>query len=210
MARIDAVLDEVVDYGFSGGPRYKTNVAEYPNGFEDRDSEWKYPKHEYSTSFGNISDDRRDVIIASFHACRGRKHAIKFKDWNDFEIYDQVIQVIPGTSNPIQLYKTYAPFGPAYVTVRPIQAFKFCNIIDSSGNPVLGTLDTETGLFTPVNPWTTEEYRIESAEFYVWVRFDDDYNEMTINSWSANTARVSLKEDSFDFLPTNVPDSWDD
>lgn len=210
MARIDAVLDEVVDYGFSGGPRYKTNVAEYPNGFEDRDGEWKYPKHEYSASFGNISDDRRDLIIASFHICRGRKHSIKFKDWNDFEIYDQVIQVLPGTSNPIQLYKSYTPFGPTYITIRPIQAFKFCNIVDEAGLPVAGSLDTETGLFTPVDPWTTQEYRIESAEFYVWVRFDDDYNEMTINSWSANTARVSLKEDPFDFLPLNVPDSWDD
>ena len=44
----------------------------------------------------------------------------------------------------------------------------------------------------------------------MWVRYDDDYNEMTINSWRANTAKVTLKEDPFDFLPENVPNSWDD
>lgn len=210
MARINAVLDEAVDYGFSGGPRYKTNIGEYPNGFEDRDSGWKYPKHEFSASFGDIPDENRDYIIAGFHVCAGRKHSIKFKDWNDFTIEDQVIQVLPGTADPIQLYKTYAPFGPTYVRVRAIQAFAYCNIVDELGNPVAGTLDTETGIFTPDNEWTTQEYRIASAEFYVWVRYDDDYNEMTINSWRANTAKVTLKEDPFDFLPTNVPPSWDD
>lgn len=210
MARINAVLDEAVDYGFSGGPRYKTNIGEYPNGFEDRDSGWKYPKHEFSASFGDVPDENRDYIIAGFHVCAGRKHSIKFKDWNDFTIEDQVIQVLPGTANPIQLYKTYAPFGPTYVRVRAVQAFAFCNIVDELGDPVAGTLDTETGIFTPAEEWTEQEYRIESAEFYVWVRYDDDYNEMTINSWRANTAKVTLKEDPFDFLPQNVPPSWDD
>lgn len=210
MARINAVLDEAVDYGFSGGPRYKTNISDHPNGFEDRDSRWMYPKHEFSASFGDVDDDHRDLIIAGFHACRGRKHSIKFKDWNDFEIVDQPIQVLPGTADPIQLYKTYAPFGPSYTTVRPIQAFAFCDLVDEVGAPVLGSLDTETGIFTPMNPWGTGEYRIQQAEFYVWVRFDDDYNEMTINSWRANTAKVTLKEDPFEFLPLNVPASWDD
>lgn len=210
MARINAVLDEEVDYGFSGGPRYKTNIGEYPNGFEDRDSGWKYPKHEFSASFGDIDDDDRDAIIAGFHVCKGRKHAIKFKDWNDYKIENQVINVIPGTANPIQLYKTYAPFGDAYTAVRPIQAFAECEIVDENGDVVLGTLDTETGIFTPSTEWGVGEYRISYAEFYVWVRYDDDYNEMTINSWRANTAKVTLKEDPFDFLPLNVPDSWDD
>lgn len=210
MARINAVLDEAVDYGFEGGPRYKTNIGEYPNRLEDRDSAWKYAKHEYSASFGNIDDPDRDFIIAGFHVCAGRKHAIKFKDWNDFTIEDQVIEVLPGTANPIQLYKTYAPFGPEYVKVRPVQAFKYATIVDEFDAEVPGILDTETGIFTPADEWTSQEYRIESAEFYVWVRYDDDYNSMTINSWRANTAKVTLKEDPFDFLPENVPNSWDD
>lgn len=210
MARINAVLDEVVDYGFEGGPRYKTNIVEYPNRMEDRDSGWKYPKHEYSASFGDIDDPNRDYLIAGFHVCRGRKHALKFKDWNDFTIENQPIQVLPGTADPIQLYKTYTPFGPDYISVRPVQAFKYAILVDSSGTPVAGTLDTETGIFTPAAMWTAEQYLILDAEFYVWVRYDDDYNSMTINSWRANTAKVSLVEDPFDFLPENVPPSWDD
>lgn len=210
MARINAVLDEDVDYGFKGGPRYKTNVGDYPNRLEDRDSEWKYPKHEFNASWGDISDEKRDHVLAGFHVCRGRKHSIKFKDWNDFEIFDQVIQVLPGTSLPIQLYKIYDPYGPDYISVRPIQAFKFATIVDEDELEVAGTLDLATGLFLPDADWGAGEYRIAEAEFYVWVRYDNDYNELTINSWRANTAKVSFVEDPFDFLPENVPNSWDD
>ena len=210
MARIYAVLDEDVDYGFKGGPRYKTNVGDYPNRLEDRDSEWKYPKHEFNASWGDISDEKRDHVLAGFHVCRGRKHSIMFKDWNDFEIVDQPLIVLPATTAPIQLYKTYTPYGPDYMSVRPIQAFKHCNIVDVDDNLVAGTLDEYTGLFTPDLEWSADPYFIRDAEFYVWVRYDNDYSELTINSWRANTAKVSFVEDPFDFLPENVPNSWDD
>lgn len=209
MGRINAVLDEEVDYGFEGGPGYSTGISDLDNGFEERDSEWAYAKHEYSASFGDIKDDARDYIIAVFHACRGRRHSFKFKDWNDYTIVDQVIEVLPGTTDPIQLYKTYAPFGPPWVTVRPIQAFASATITDENDDEVPGTLDLTTGIFTPVGAWGSGEY-ILNAEFYVWVRFDADYNSMQINSWRANTTKVDLVEDKFAFTPTNVPASWEE
>lgn len=209
MARINAVLDEEVDYGFEGGARYKTNIAEMENGFTDKDAGWKYSIHEFHASFGDIDEDVRDFLIEVFHACRGRLHSFKFKDWNDYRIVDQPIKVLPGTAAKIQLYKVYQPDGwPAY-TIRPIQAFNFCKIVDENGDPVAGTLNKETGEFTPDEEWGNGEYRIEEAEFYVWVYFDDDYNSMTINSWRAHTAKVTLVEDRFDFDAENVPDSWD-
>lgn len=210
MGRINAVLDEDVDYGFEGGPRYKTGKIDLENGFFDRDSQWIYARHEYSASFGNISDDRRDRIIAVFHACRGSRHSFMFKDWNDFEIFDQVIEVPAGTSDKIQLYKTYTPFGPQYVTVRPIQAIKYAIIEDENGDEVTGSLNLLTGEFTPVGAWGGGVYKIREMEFYVWVAFEDDYNPMTINSWMANTAKVSLVEDKFEFDSTNVPMSWEE
>jgi len=210
MGKILAVFEEGVDYGFEGGPRYSTDEAKLVNGFLERDSSWEYSRHEFSASFGNILDEVRDRIIAVFHVCRGARHSFKFKDWNDYTIVDQVLQVLPGTSDPVQLYKTYEPFGPPYVTVRPIQAFKYATIVDNLGDPVAGTLDLDTGIFTPTDPWTVDEYRISLAEFYVWVCFEDDYNPMTINAWKANTARVTLIEDLTEFTATNVPSSWEE
>lgn len=210
MGRIAAVLDEEVDYGFEGGPRYKTGSIDLENGLFDKDSQWVYPRHEYNASFGNVKDDARDHIIAVFHVCRGSRHSIMFKDWNDFEIIDQVIQVLPGTTDTIQLYKTYAPFGPPWITVRPIQALKAgAVIVDENLDPVAGTFNNLTGEFTPVGAWGAGEYRL-TCEFYVWVFFEEDYNPMTINSWMANTASVNLIEDKFEFDSLNVPDSWEE
>lgn len=210
MGRINAVLDEEVDYGFEGGPRYKTDMAELANGFSERNSAWDYSRHEYSASFGDIQDEERDKIIAVFHACRGARHSFKFKDWNDYTITDQNIVVVPGTTDTIQLYKVYAPFGPTYKTVRPIQAFKYAIIVDETDTEVAGYLNENTGEFTPSSNWGAGQHRILDAEFYVWVRFEDDYNPMTINAWQNNNASVTLVEDLFEFMATNVPSSWEE
>lgn len=209
MGRINQVLDEDVDYGFEGGPRYSTDITEMENGFEERDSEWIYARHEYSASFGDINDDVRDHIIEVYHACRGRRHSFLFKDWNDYLALDQPLATEQGTSNVVQLYKTYE-WGDAY-TVRPIQALRPGTVVvrDDNGDPVAGTVDVLTGLFTPTSAWGAGPYTWE-GEFYVWVRFDADFNPMTINSWRANTARVELVEDKFAFTATNVPASWEE
>lgn len=207
MGRINEVLDEEVDYGFEGGARYSTGSTELENGFDERDSEWMYQRHEFSASFGDVDDPDRDRIITIFHACRGKRHSFLFKDWNDYTATDQPLQVVPGTTATIQLYKTYL-WGDAY-TIRPIQALAFATIYDDNDDPVSGTFNLLTGEFTPVGMWGSGDYRW-SGEFYVWVRFEADYNPMTINSWRANTARVGLIEDRFKFEATNVPMSWEE
>lgn len=215
MGYINAVLDEQVDYGFEGGPRYLNEVVDLENGFEHIDSDWAFSRHEYSASFGNIKDAVRDYVISVFHACRGRRHYFKFKDWNDYLAVDEPLEVEAGTTNPVQLYKSYQPVDPVtgFVwpvwTIRPIQAVKTAEIRTPGDNVVAGTLDTETGMFTPDEPWLSGTHTW-SGEFYVWVRFDADYNSMTINNWQANTAKVDLIEGKRDVTATNMPQSWEE
>lgn len=209
MAYIDAILNEEVAYGFQGGPEYMTSAVELENGIEIRDSKWKYPRHKYSAEFDNLDDAVRDTIINVFHACRGKRHSFKFKDWNDFTATNEPLNVSAeyiGTTNPVQLYKTYN-FGIAY-TIRPVQAVATATIY-LGGVAISGTVDTETGMFTPAVAWVAGSYTW-SGEFYVWVRFDSDYNSFTINSWRANTASVDLVEDKKKITATNVPNSWEE
>lgn len=207
MARINAVFDEAVDYGFEGGVRYKTDIADNPNRFEERDSEWRYGKHEFEASFGNIKDADRDKVLRVFHICRGRRHSFMFKDWNDFQILNQELIVgTVGTTESIQVYKKYEGFGQGF-TIRPIQALKTAFLYDQDDNEVAGTWDMLTGVFTPDTEWGEGPYTVD-CEFYVWVRFDADYNPMAINSWQANTTRVQLIEDPIAFMQLNVPVSW--
>jgi len=205
MGFINAVIDDAMDYGFTGGPRYSNELNDLENGFEYVDAAWLYPRHEYSADFTKLKKQARTEFIKMFHACRGRLHAFKMKDWNDYEAIDESLQVLPGTMEPVQLYKTY-PFGEAY-TIRPIQAVLSATIKTPGGATVAGTLDTETGMFTPAANWASGLHSW-SGEFYVWVRFDSDYNSMAINSWEDHAASVELKERRRDITATNMPVSW--
>ena len=210
MARIPVVLDKEVSYGFSGGGGYNVNVQELGNRFEERDERWKYAKHVYNAAYENIQEETRDALINAFHACGGRAHSFMFKDWNDYEIRDQLLAVRPGTSEAVQLYKTYE-FGPAY-RIRPVQALDVAEftpfIVDGDDNVIAGTFDPLTGMFTPEDDWVLGNHYL-SCNFLVWVRFDDDMNEMTIGGWRDHSADVTLVEDPFPMYALNLPESWD-
>lgn len=205
MGRINTVLNEEVDYGFEGGPRYKTNVIDNPNGLTERESQWRFARHEYSASFENMNNASRDNLLALYHVLCGQAHSFLFKDWNDYLAENEALQVVPGTTATVQLYKTYW-YGPAY-TVRPVQALKTALVYDNNGNVVGGTFNDLTGEFTPTAAWGTGDYTW-SGEFYVWVVLKDDYNPMQINSWEANSSSIDLVEDKFAFNATNVPMRW--
>lgn len=209
MGFINTVLDDEVAYGFEGGPEYSTDEAMLDNGIRHADSAWAYPRHRYSARYDNMQDEDRSRIIEVFHAARGKRHSFKFRDWNDYQASDQPLNVpaeLIGTTDPVQLYKTYT-FGPAY-QIRPIQAIESATIyIDET--PVAGVVDLNTGMFQPDEPWVDGEYTW-SGEFYVWVHFTNDYNSFTINSWRANTANIDLQEDKREITAVNVPASWEE
>lgn len=209
MGFINVVLDDQVAYGFEGGPEYSTGETDLENGLQIRDAAWRFPRHRYNASFKNVQEDARDYLIAAFHACRGKLHSFKFKDWNDYTAEEEPLLVVAGQT-PVQLYKVYQ-FGPAY-SVRVIQAINAETFVltDNTGAAVSGSLDANTGIFTPTAAWDMTKTYKWSGEFYVWVHFTDDYNAMTINSWRAHTANVDLEEDKRKFTATNVPASWDE
>lgn len=191
MAYINTRLDECVAYGFSGGPAWNTLVVNMDNGREQRNGQWLYPKHRYSAQFMNVRPQARDEILNAFHAARGKLHAFRFKDWNDYTATSEAIAPAIGTSTAVQLVKSYT-FG-SEVSTRLIQAPVSGAVIYKDGSPVSGTLDTATGLFTPSAPWAAGSYTW-SGEFDVWVRFDSDYNAFTIGDWQAHTADIELVE----------------
>lgn len=210
MGFINAVLDKEVAYGFEGGPEYSTDEVLLDNGIRHANSAWAYPRHRYTAQYDNMKDEDRSRIIEIFHAVRGKRHSFKFKDWNDFEAEQQPLNVsleYIGTTDAVQLYKTYS-FGPAYA-IRPIQAIETATVFIDEDTPVAGTVDTETGLFTPDEPWVSGSYTW-SGEFYVWVHFTNDYNAFTINSWQASTADIEMEEDKIPIEATNVPTSWEE
>lgn len=139
----------------------------------------------------NLGAEARDEIIAAFHACRGRLHAFRFKDWNDYRAISEPLAPVIGTMTPVQLFKTY--YLGSQPTSRQIQAPVVGAVIKRNGVAVAGTLDTGFGLFTPSSNWASGTYTWD-GEFDVWVNFDSDYNAFTINNWQAHTADIDLVE----------------
>lgn len=191
MARINERISECVSLQFTGGPRYRTDKVPLDNGFEVRNRRWQYPKHEYAAEFLNFRPADRDEVLRFMHAAAGSWLAFRFKDWMDFEATLESLSPEIGTSDPIQLVKTYTAGGQT--SQRVIQAIVSATIY-ADGSPVTGTLDMELGTFTPSSPWAAATYTW-SGEFDVWVHFTEDYNPFTatdINHW---TAQITLEED---------------
>lgn len=190
MAFIPTRLSACVAYGFSGGPEYLTELVTLYNGREQRNQRWLYPRHSYSAEYLNLSPEAQKEVLAAFHAARGRLHAFRFKDWNDYEAAAEPLAPAIGTSNPVQLIKTYS-LG-AQATTRMIQA-PVSAVVRRNGVAVAGTVDLQTGLFTPAAPWAAGAYTWD-GEFDVWVRFNSDYNAFAIGAPNARTADIALIE----------------
>lgn len=190
MARINERISECVSLQFTGGPRYRTLTVPLDNGMQVRNRRWQYPKHEYAAEFLNLRPEDRNEVLRFIHAAAGSWLDFRFKDWMDYEATNEPLSPQIGTTEPVQLVKTYTAGG--HSSQRVIQAIVSATVY-ADGSPVSGNLDMELGLFTPDAPWATATHTW-SGEFDVWVHFTEDYNPFTasdINHW---TAQIALEE----------------
>jgi uncharacterized protein (TIGR02217 family) len=186
MAYINTRLRERVAAGFAGGPEWNTQIVYLANGREQRNGQWLYPKHRYSAQFRNISQDDRNSVLSTFHACRGQLHAFRFKDWNDYRHDDGDGSPVFVQINSIWRMAKQYTMG-SETSTRLIQAPVSGTIVLSGGS--LANLDYETGIYdgdATGLTWT--------GEFDVWVRFASDYNAFTADHLNAHTADIELVE----------------
>ncbi|MBB5277788.1 uncharacterized protein (TIGR02217 family) [Rhizobium rosettiformans] len=111
MAFHDAVFPEEISYGSKGGPQFRTTIVTLASGLERRNVEWRRVRAEYDVSHGIKDPDQLQELRNFFYARRGRAHSFRFKDWGDFEWFNQAIGYGDGTTKTFQLIKSYEP-GP--------------------------------------------------------------------------------------------------
>lgn len=88
-----------------GGPKWKTDVIVFDNGFEQRNQRWSEVRSEYDVAYGVKTRASLQSLIAFFNEMRGRAHGFRFKDWMDFEVTDEPLTV--DGSPTFQLIKKY-------------------------------------------------------------------------------------------------------
>jgi len=98
---------EFISEGASGGPTFKTEVFPTVDGLEQRSSKWTRARHMYDFSFGIREMADMDLLRDFFIAVRAKTNSFRFKDWNDFELVDEVIGTGDGSRVLFQITKTY-------------------------------------------------------------------------------------------------------
>ena len=176
MAFHNVRLNEDIEKGSKGGPRFKTTVIGFGSGFEQRNQEWQFARGEWDASYGIQNKNDYSLILDFFMARRGRTHTFRFKDWTDFEATVVQLGIGDGANADFQLIKTYADAASTYTRVitRPIETS-----INIFIDGVLQTVTTDytvdaLGLITFVSAPLAAEVVTATFEFDVPVRFDID------------------------------------
>lgn len=192
MSFINASLPRRIAAGLRIGPEWRTEIVPMDNGREVRDAKWLYPRWRASGNMGAFEAADRAAFRGIFVAARGKWAAFRVLDPLDCVASGEPLAPTPGSTAPVQLTKTY-DFGPAAVTLR-IQAPVAGSVtVYADGSPVAGVLDSDTGLFTPTNPWSGTAFTW-SGQFERWMRFDSDWGALNADAMNAFTADIELIE----------------
>jgi uncharacterized protein (TIGR02217 family) len=184
MTMIDARMSEKAERGFSVVRGSSTRVKDLKNGHERRNANWTGRKRRYTARYAGWTFEMREDLIAQNEVAEGMLYSFRFKDWLEWRVTGQSLGVAPSGTAAVQLVKTYTKGSttktrnitkPRGSTVTVYQA-------DGSGNPVAkpGTLDENTGLFTPSTAWTAGRALTWTGEFDVCVRFATDEPEFIL------------------------------
>lgn len=197
MTHIRAYIAPCAAYGWQGGPEFRTRIREMPNGRERRNGDWAQCRHIYTLPFMNISREAYAAIKQMHLVCRGRLHTFLYRDVLDYHAYDEVFDTGDGSQESFQLSKTSTVDGVSYT--RNVYAIPDDEtlIITIDDTPTTAfTLDRDRGIVTFDSPPSLNAVLRWSGNFDVWVRFDQDRMEFSLDNLNAHNGVVSLIEDA--------------
>jgi uncharacterized protein (TIGR02217 family) len=191
MITIDAVqIDEDVERGAEGGPEFSTIIVTAASGTEYADQRWSHPRRKWNIAYGIQSNADLQSIVAFFKARAGRARGFLFKDWMDYTLTDENIGTgdsadagATGTA-AFQITKLYTDTVNPYTRniTRPNATGLVVKVAGVTQTVTTDyTVDTTTGIITfqPGSIPTTGQAITVTGEFFVPVRFDTDFLEIS-------------------------------
>lgn len=176
-------------FGFTAEPNYLVKITKREGGFERRQRVWDKPLTNYSAvPLGDQIQAEIENVLYFWHAVGGMSNCFRFKDWIDYKscrldadpsATDQPLEP-SGDSGAVsyRLLKQYV-YG-SMIQQRYVQRPVGDTIVVSNqdGNPQAAStfsIDEATGLLTPNEDFVGTP-SLWGGEFYVWVRFDAQFN----------------------------------
>lgn len=195
MAFHDVRLDEDIERGAQGGPRFKTTVIPLAGGKEKRNIDWDETRGEWDLSYGVQSKADFEKVRDFFYCRQGRAHSFRFKDWSDYEIGKnatntfQVIGTGDGQTLIFQAIRLYASGGVTFereITKLVSGTVRLAvNAVEQ--DPMDYSVDLLTGKIT----FDTAPPDMESvsliAEFDSAVRFQEDGLDVNLIHFDAGS-----------------------
>jgi uncharacterized protein (TIGR02217 family) len=184
----DVRLPEDVEVGAQGGPMFQTTIVALASGGEQRNQDWSEQRCEFDVGYGISTVDDLRAVLAFFYARRGRARGFRFRDWTDYQLTNEPIDVGDGVEDEFQIIKTYETSGPHSYGRRITRPVANTLLVYLDG--VLKTLTTHYtlgagGVITFTSPPGNAVVISVSCEFDVPVRFDTDKFNMTLEGFEA-------------------------
>src|SRR4051794_6202078 len=117
-----------------GGPGFLTSVVMAQSGSEQRNINWEQTRAKYDTGFLNKNQAYTDKLISFFRNRFGKAYGFRFRDWTDYQATAELVGVGTGSSQNLQLVKTYTSGG--YSFTRKIRKPVTAAVKDVDGNNV--------------------------------------------------------------------------
>lgn len=195
MAFHDIRLNEDVERGAQGGPRFKTTIRVLSSGFERRNIDWAQTRGFWDIGYGLQNKAMVDIVKDFFYISEGRAHGFRFKDWTDFELARQSIGTTDGVNAIFQVFKRYT--SGLFIFDRLLK-----KIVTGTENVWVNNaaitegagasqyqLDDTTGILTIGSTLAAQSATdVEiMCEFDVPVRFDTDALDLTADTDTASS-----------------------
>ena len=136
-----------------------------------------------------------DALRDFFMARNGRAYGFRYKDWGDYKLKNQLIDIGDGTTTSFQIIKTYrsqqVESGEAYLYTRDITKINWDTIAGVTVGGVVNTdwtVNHNTGVISfDTAPPYGENIIIGLGEFHVPVRFDTDHLDVIEEFWNTES-----------------------
>ena len=191
MATTGLVLEPTPAYGFVGGPEFHTSMYSLQSGQERRNADWSQARHKYSAPYRNITEDAYLQLRQLFLVCRGRNKSFLFREWLDYKTTTQAIGTGDGATKTFQLITTVTLGAYSYTRIitKPEVATVVCSV---DGSPVtVDGIDAETGIATLAVAPAQDAVVTWTGQYYVPVRFDNDYLPFSLDNRNPSTAIIN-------------------
>lgn len=188
------VINEKFAIGMTFGPVFQTTVTQLAGGYEDRNIDHELALWRYECEFKGQSLTDMRAFMRHVLGRRGAAYSFPLKDPIDNSLTDENIGTGDGTTAAFQIRKLYADTDRPYY--RPI-SIPYNLVVKVAG--VTKTLTTHytvsAGIvtFTGGNIPTAGQAITVTCDYYIRVRFADDFNPIRLDVGTWEDAATSVR-----------------